>query len=231
MKQVWAMTQTWRHVVFLHWPVSPKWLRPFVPGELELDTIEGKAWIGIVPFTAERTRLRFLPPIPGVWKYNELNVRTYVRRAGRSGVFFFSLDADSLLAVQTASMGRFLPYRMAQMKHIEKEGCHLFWSQLKDKTKREAFLVDYKAGEEIPLPSALESWLTERYCLWTKPKNILWRIDIDHTPWRLQHVHLNFAEHSLAPFLPASVFRAKPLAHYSFEKRVRFRVPMVEKRN
>src|SRR5690606_33106319 len=112
----WVMKQEWHEVVFLHWPVKAEWVREHVPAELELDLYDGFAWIGIVLFKAKRTYLRGISLIPAVPPYLELNIRTYVKYKGRSGVYFFSLDADSALAVKAASTGNFLPYRHARMK-------------------------------------------------------------------------------------------------------------------
>ena len=83
----------------MHWPVPPAVLRPLVPAGLELDTFENEAWLGIVPFKMTNVRPRCMPPMGGASAFAELNVRTYVTHRGRSGVWFFSLDAASKLAV------------------------------------------------------------------------------------------------------------------------------------
>ena len=88
----WIMTMRWEDLLFAHWPVSADQLRTLVPGGLELDLFENQAWLGVVPFRMSVTRLRGLPPVPGTASFPELNVRTYVRRGNRPGVWFFSLD-------------------------------------------------------------------------------------------------------------------------------------------
>src|SRR5438045_1183697 len=99
----WVMGQTWESLVFVHWRIASDELRPFVPGELEIEEFDGSAWVGIVPFRITGLRARGLLPIPGVSGFNELNVRTCVRAAdGKPGVWFFSLDATRRLAVRAA---------------------------------------------------------------------------------------------------------------------------------
>lgn len=228
MKKPWIMAQTWRDLVFLHWPISPDELRPFVPAELEIDLFEGRAWVGIVPFIADHTRLRFSLPFPIVGTYRELNVRTYVKCNGRSGVYFFSLDADSLLAVKAASAGGFLPYRYARMEMVKKDRRYAFSSRLAKPGIGQSFRMGFTPSTRMLEASELERWLTERYCLWTKPKTILYRVDIDHVPWQLQKVHIEIAENSLAGFLPVGWNRQEPLAHFSALQKTRFYPPVKE---
>lgn len=229
MEQPWIMAQTWRDLVFLHWPIAPDALRPFVPAELEIDLFEGRAWVGVVPFLADHTRLRFSLPFPIAGTYRELNVRTYVRCNGRSGVYFFSLDADSLLAVKAASARGFLPYRYARMKMMKKDRRYAFTSRLVERRTGERFRMGFTPITGILEASELERWLTERYCLWTKPKMVLYRVDIQHAPWRLQKVHTEIAENSLAGFLPDRWNRQEPLAHFSAQQKTRFYPPVKEK--
>ncbi|MDE4085538.1 DUF2071 domain-containing protein [Planococcus maritimus] len=228
MKKPWIMAQTWRDLVFLHWPIPPDALRPFVPAELEIDLFDGQAWVGVVPFLADHTRLRFSLPFPIAGTYRELNVRTYVKHKGRSGVYFFSLDADSLLAVKAASAGGFLPYRYARMKVVKKDMRYVFTSRLVKSAIGENFRIGFTPGAGIRRATDLEHWLTERYCLWTKPKIALYRVDIVHAPWQLQNVHIKIAENSLATFLPAGWNVEEPLAHFSAEQKTRFHLPVKE---
>lgn len=229
MSRPWVMQQICREVVFLHWPVRDEWLRPFIPLELDIDLYEGEAWIGLVAYVADQTRPRFFPPTPIMRTFRELNVRTYVRHRGCSGVFFFSLDADSALAVKVAGTGGFLPYRHAQMKWVKKGERRLFLSRYSsDDGGARNFRMGYTPIHGILKTSAFEHWLTERYCLWTQPKKSLWRVDIDHTPWHLQNVHIDIQENSLAAFLPINLEEQKPIAHFSEMKTMRFYSPVLE---
>src|SRR5947199_10426306 len=97
------MRQDWHHLLFLHWEIPPQELQALVPPELTIDTFEGKAYVGLIPFTLSNVRPVLTPPIPWLSKFHEVNVRTYVHRDGRDpGVWFFSLDTSSTLAVEGA---------------------------------------------------------------------------------------------------------------------------------
>src|SRR3954466_701307 len=105
------MHQNWHHLLFLHWEVSPQELQPLVPPELTIDTFDGIAYVGLIPFTLSGVRPVGVPPLPWVSSFHECNVRTYVHRDGRDpGVWFFSLEAANSLAVRLARGLWHLPY-------------------------------------------------------------------------------------------------------------------------
>lgn len=105
-----TLQMTWANLAFLHWPLPQEQLRAKLPPGLELDTHDGAAWLGITPFEMRDVHITGAPPVPSARDFPELNVRTYVRHNGRAGVWFFSLDAASLLAVLTARGVTGLPY-------------------------------------------------------------------------------------------------------------------------
>ncbi len=109
-RRPWVMKQAWHDLLFAHWPFEASAVRPLLPASLPLDTFEGRAWIGVVPFRVGGLRVRALPALPFVSAFPELNVRTYVTLDGQPGVFFFSLDAGSRLAVEAARLAYHLPY-------------------------------------------------------------------------------------------------------------------------
>lgn len=131
----------WTDLLFMHWPIDPAVMREAVPGDFDLDLYDGKAWVGIVPFRMQSTRLRLCPPIPqkirpvSLSSFPELNVRTYVtinvKENGLTkqvpGVFFFSLDAASKSAVRLIRFGFNLPYFDAKMK-VEREPGNSGWT-------------------------------------------------------------------------------------------------------
>lgn len=111
-----VMRQQWRELLFLHWPVPIEELRPLLPPQLSLDTFDGQAYIGLVPFTMRNVRPTLLPPFPPLSNFHEINVRTYVHYQGREpGVWFFSLDAANAIAVRIARAWFALPYYYANM--------------------------------------------------------------------------------------------------------------------
>lgn len=226
----WAMKQEWHHVVFLHWPVSAESLRDKIPEELEIDEFNGTAWIGLVLFKAEKTRVRFTPPIPTVESYNELNVRTYVKYKGRTGVYFFSLDADSFLAVKAAGTGGFLPYRHADMEYDQHKGQWEFTSNRTHKGSfPESLHLKFRVVSKPIQSNPFEQWLTERYCLWTKPQKNLLRVDISHIPWNLHYVEGEIGVNTMANFLAKDLHQEKAISHYAKPVKVLFYPPVIEK--
>ena len=97
------MLQRWLKLTFLHWPYEPDVIRPLIPKQLTLDTFDGAAWIGLVPFLISGLRPPWMPVLPWISTFPETNVRTYVRGPnGDRGVWFFTLEADRLLGVMGA---------------------------------------------------------------------------------------------------------------------------------
>ncbi|MFG0253500.1 MAG: DUF2071 domain-containing protein [Rhodopirellula sp. JB053] len=114
-KTPWVMRMTWSELLFAHWALDPDVVRRWLPEGLQLDTRDGKAWVGVVPFLMSKVAPRSCPPLPKLSRFLELNVRTYVSVNGKPGVWFFSLDAESLFAVRAARATFFLPYLDAVM--------------------------------------------------------------------------------------------------------------------
>src|SRR5919199_907591 len=162
----WLMAQTWRDLLFAHWRVDPDELRPVVPRELPIDTFDGSAWIGVTPFVVDGFRLHLAPPLPLVHRFRELNVRTYVTIDGRPGIHFFSLDAESRFAVESARRIYRLPYFHARMTGGRDGGEIAFASE---RTQRDgppaSFSVSYRAAgdayEPARAPETLDYFLTE----------------------------------------------------------------------
>ena len=113
--QPWIMKQSWHDLLFAHWPVPVDAMRARVPPGLEIDTFDGAAWLGVIPFHMTNVAPRAVPALPWVSAFPELNVRTYVTCEGKAGVYFFSLDAANPLAVAVARAMFHLPYYPADM--------------------------------------------------------------------------------------------------------------------
>lgn len=197
----WVMTQTWDDLLFAHWPFEPDSVRPLVPPEMELDTFDGAAWVGVVPFKMSKVRPRFTPLVPVLSDFLELNVRTYVTVDGISGVYFFSLDASSLFAVEGARQLYHLPYYFAEMRVHEREGCFHYRSLRLDKRADAGELTVSYAPNGAAFKSSsgsLEHFLTERYCLYTmSPDRFLLRAHIHHEPWSLQKAGALFQNNTM----------------------------------
>jgi uncharacterized protein YqjF (DUF2071 family) len=184
-----VLFQSWGQLLFMHWPVPVASLRPLIPAALSLDTHEGRAWVALTPFTLWGLRPRFLPALPGIGRFHELNVRTYVHHRGVPGVWFFSLDASRLLPVLGARAFYHLPYRHAAMT-LEERGDVIQYAsrRLEGPAPRAAFHAVWTAGPRRPPaePGSLEFFLIERYCLYAEHRGRLSRARIAHVPWPLR---------------------------------------------
>jgi uncharacterized protein YqjF (DUF2071 family) len=210
------MYQKWGKLLFMHWRIDARALRPLIPAPLEIDTFDGSAWIGVVPFTMWGIRASFLPAMPGTSAFHELNVRTYVHHRGVPSVWFLSLDAANRLAVWGARKFYHLPYFNARMS-LEQTGKTIRYSSFrKDRRGAPAELeATWTTGESIgegnevitpglanepnagtlpalrgALPGSLAFFLTERYCLDSEHGGKLYRARIHHRPWPLQTAEL-----------------------------------------
>ena len=159
----WSIAMEWNDLAFLHWRVDAKKIQALLPEGLELEMFDGSAWLGVVPFRMERTRARWFPPIPSAHTFPELNVRTYVRCAGKSGVWFFSLDAASRLAVEGARVLFGLPYFSARMNCVRRDDSIMYDSERCDRrAPSAAFHASWRACGEcsVSAPGTLEHFLT-----------------------------------------------------------------------
>jgi uncharacterized protein YqjF (DUF2071 family) len=208
----WSNAQTWLDLAFLHWRVDAAQLRPLVPDSLELDTHDGAAWLGVAAFRLTGFRLRGLPPLPLVSEFPELNVRTYVTRDGRPGIWFFSLDAASRPAVEAARRVYRLPYHHARMS-VDRRGGEVRYDSSRD---GKVFSARYRGVGELfhAEPGTLEWFLTERYCLYAEDGGTLYRADIHHPPWPLQSGEAAVELNTMAP-AGVELPDEPPLVHFA----------------
>lgn len=219
------MHQNWGKLLFIHWRIDERLLRPLIPEALAIDTFDGFAWIGIVPFTMWGIRASFLPAIPGTSAFHELNVRTYVHHRGVPSVWFLSLDAASRLAVWGARTFYYLPYFNAQMSLVQTGNTIRYSSVRRDRRGAAAELnARWSIGEAIgetnagrmpTLPGSLEFFLTERYCLDTVHNGQLYRSRIHHEPWPLQRAELISLNSSMIEAHGLPTPAGDPVLHYA----------------
>jgi uncharacterized protein YqjF (DUF2071 family) len=200
------MRQSWDKLLFMHWEIEPSLLRGIVPQPLAIDTFEGNAYLAITPFTLWNVRPIFLPPIPLVSAFHETNVRTYVHYDGVPGVWFFSLDANGLLAVLAARLGFHLPYYYASIKMDDSDG-RIRYDLIRSSERRARLAAEWTMDElsETSTPGSLRFFLTERYCLYTRHGADLYRARIHHEPWPIHEARLDS--------LDTNLFEANELPH------------------
>ena len=216
--RAWIMTQTWHELLFAHWPVEDRLLAPKIPPQFELDLFDGSAWLGIVPFHMTNVAPRFVPALPWISAFPELNVRTYVRAGGKPGVYFFSLDATNPLAVTAARSWLNLPYFTASMS-VEATGRSIhYYSRRKGLRGLGELAAEYEPdGPPFQaLAGSLEYFLTERYCLYAIDRKARpYRLDIHHPPWPLQIADAWFDRNSMAEASGIRLPGSKPLLHFA----------------
>ena len=223
-----VMVQHWQRLTFVHWSYEPAVVQRLLPPNLEVEEVDGRAWVGLVPFfmSVASGGGRSLP-----WAahFCETNVRTYVRdRDGRSGIWFFSLDAARLAAVVVARLTYRLPYFWSSMNVVMSDG-----------------RIDYACRRRMPGPVGaksvvvveigdpfepgelgdLDHFLTARWVLfseWGRRRRFAraW-----HAPWPLHHATILEWRDELieAAGLPAP--HGDPLVHYSPGVEVRIGQP------
>ncbi|MEM8867198.1 MAG: DUF2071 domain-containing protein [Verrucomicrobiota bacterium] len=185
--------QSWKSLLFLHWQIDPATIQTRLPQGLEIDTFQGKAYLGVVPFYMHALRPRFGPPCPGISYFPELNLRTYVRDAtGRKGVWFFSLDAHSKLSVWIARTFFSLPYRYATMSYsIDQDQT----TQMRSQRQGEALQTfSYRPTQRIGPARAgsLEAFLVERYRFYSaSSKGQLFIGELTHAPYDLHQADVS----------------------------------------
>ena len=213
------MTQTWHDLLFAHWPVDEQQLRAKLPPALDLDLHDGQAWLGIVAFHMTNVAPRGVPAVPALSAFPELNVRTYVRVAGKPGVYFFSLDAASAVAVGVARMLFNLPYYSASMDVLVDGDSVRYHSERTGTTDPPGrFVATYQAVGPIyrAEPQSLEYFLTERYCLYTVDEaGAPHRLEIHHRPWPLQPAAATLLANTLAAANGIGLPSTEPLLHFA----------------
>jgi uncharacterized protein YqjF (DUF2071 family) len=212
------MRQSWRDLLFAHWPAPASRLRSLVPASLAIQEHEGTSWVGVVPFRMEGVMARPLPDLPGVSAFAELNLRLYVEADGRPGVWFVSLDAANSLAVWAARRFFHMPYFRADMDVREGGGRVLYRSVRRGPGPRVAFRGAYGPVADVALarPGSLEHFLTERYCLYARDAaGAIVRAEIHHAPWPLQRASAEIDENTIGDAQGVPLSGPPALLHFA----------------
>jgi uncharacterized protein YqjF (DUF2071 family) len=218
------MAMSWLDLLFMHWPIEPHRLAALLPPGLVLETFDGMGWIGIVPFRMSGVRPRFVPGLPGLSAFPELNVRTYVRAARGNpasdppGVYFFSLDATSRLAVRMARATFHLPYFDASMT-CRRAADTVEYRSVRTHRGAAPARLEGRYGPTGPAyssaPGSLDAFLTERYALYTSDASGTARIGhIDHNRWELRPAWAEVGECTMLEQLGLGQPAARPVLHF-----------------
>lgn len=173
----WKYYQEWNNAVFLHWQVDLHALQQIVPDDLEIDLYEGKPWVSLVAFTMEKIRPKNLPPFSPVSDFHEINIRTYVNKGNKAGVYFLSIEGGKRISCMIAKTLSELPYRYAEMK---RQGT-LYSSE--NRHYKDKMNITYEVGKELKEKTDLDRWLTERYALFQDTETSINEFEIHHIEW------------------------------------------------
>ncbi len=220
----WRMKQRWNDLLFAHWPVPASSLAALIPEGLQVDSFNGSAWLGIMPFWMDRIKVRGLPAIAGSRSFPDLSLRTYVReeRSGTPGVLCLSLDASNPLLAAAGRAFYSLPYHWAQMRMEQRsEREFSFYSRRRFSPQPVVFKARYRGlGPSRRLmecgAGSLESFLMERYCLFARnPDGQPIRANLHQISSQLEEAEAEIEQNDLASVLGIHLPEQAPVLHYS----------------
>jgi uncharacterized protein len=208
----WVYYQEWNDSLFLHWKIPVELLKHLIPKDLIVDTFEGETWISLVAFTMEKIRPRGMPAISAISNFHEINLRTYVMRDNKPGVYFLNIEAQKRFSAWTAKILSGLPYEKAKI-YRGYNGTHQTYSSI-NKAKGFRLKSEYIKKDRTESKTELDKWLTERYCLYFENGKKLYRYEIHHQEWQLQNTELKclLADYRIGDL---SLQKKPDLVHYS----------------
>lgn len=192
-----VMVQQWRDLAYLHWRYPVDEVKALLPAGLEVDTFDGSAWVGLIPFSMRNIGLPRLPAVPYLGSFPEVNVRTYVRHNGVPGVWFFSLDVNRLLPAFVARTTYFLPYCWGSARN-ERVNDSLVTSVKRRWPSRAATEIVVDIGDATEQPDDLQVFLSARWGLYSKGlRGNLRYAPVEHERWPLHRASLVSLDDSL----------------------------------
>ena len=186
-----VLSQWWRDLTFLHWPVDVGRVAALLPDGTVPDTCDGRTYVGLVAFRMDRVGPFAGPGVPYLGRFAETNVRLYsVDRDGRRGVVCRSLDAARLLPALVGRSVVRLPYAWSTMAIRHAPGRVDYRSRRRWPRPRAVGDIAVAIGGPVAAPSALEVFLTARWGL-----HVSWRgrtryVPNDHPQWPLHGAEL-----------------------------------------
>lgn len=236
--------QSWQQLTFLHWRVPADELQRLLPSSLTVETFDGSAWLGVVPFSMERVRPWWFAAVPGISWFLETNVRTYVTdQRGVRGVWFFSLDANSRLAVGIARRFWHLPYCHASMRLSVSDrstASGSFRTIRYDGQRDERTGAGYDIEAEVDMtqatvtaaPGTLDHFLVERYVLFAVYRSgQLWTGRVHHEPYQYRPVVSCRVQQSLTRAAGADIEPGRAPDHQVYSEGVHVRVSPLRNEN
>lgn len=224
--------QRWRDTTFIHWRYEPAALQALLPEGVEIDTFDGAGWLGLTPFVVEGSRPHFAPALPRVSTFPETNLRTYVIGPdGRDGLWFLTLEADSLLTVGAARSVLGIPYRWADME-VSRNSDQLIYDS---RRRKSSSLVRHRIvvrPTDVPVAgNVLADWLTGRWRAWTRLAGRFAAVPAQHEPWPLVDAELVDLEENLVDAVGLPQPLEAPIVHFAGMVSVRLGWPQLVSRS
>ncbi len=182
----WVFYQEWNKAIFLHWEVKADAIQRLLPSGLKVDVINGKAWMSLVAFDMNNIKARYLPKLPRISDFQEINIRTYVICNGKPSVYFLSMEANNKVSCKLLEKVSKFPYRYSEMKRDD-DGY-----QSKNSNLGESFSIDYELDDEPVVKDETDFWLTERYAVFQDHKNEIIEYDVHHLEWPMRNITSKF---------------------------------------
>ncbi|MFM8530131.1 MAG: YqjF family protein [Ilumatobacteraceae bacterium] len=213
-----VMLQGWKRLASVHWRYEPEVVQRLIHPSFTVDTFDGAAWVGLIPFWMERIRVPGLPAFGPLSSFPETNVRTYIVDAqGRRGVWFMSLDVTRLLPAVVARVSYHLPYCWSKMS-IDEHGSTITYRSSRrwpESGAHSQLTIDVGDPIDPAAVTPLEHFLSARWALGsTWARQPIWA-NVDHEPWPLQRATVVSVDETMfsAAGLPAP--SGEPVALYS----------------
>lgn len=193
-----VLRQRWDDLASFHWRYPVDEVARLLPPGLSVDTFDGSAWVGLIPFHMRAVRVLPGPVVPWLGSFVEINVRTYVTdHAGRRGVWFWSLDVPRSPIVGVARTLFSLPYCWSAAEHTvvpSADGdrhtytCRRRWPRPSGGAP--GCEIAYTVGDRVADDdvSDLDHFVTARWSLFTVRRGRLVRGDVDHERWPIHRV-------------------------------------------
>jgi len=209
------LRQCWCDVAFLHWAVAPDAVAGLLPPGVRPDVLDGRTYVGLVPFRMVDTGFAVGPALPRTGTFLETNVRLYsVDGTGRRGVVFLSLDADRAAVVAAARTVLGLPYRWTRMSYAVDGDVRRYAARLRC-PGRGTSRVAVRVGEPVP-DGPLERFLTARWGLHVARFGRTWYLPTTHRPWPLRGAELLELDDGLLAAAGLGDLAARPPDHVAF---------------
>lgn len=193
----------WQRPLFVHFEVDADRLQRDVP--FPLDLRGSKAYVSLVAFTMRDMRFRFGGPtlswfLKPIASHSFLNVRTYVKHNGESGIYFVREWLSNWLSVQLGPLLYGLPYHYAKIQYQHSHENGQLTGLVESHQTGEYFKYEANCRNDAFTPApqnSLAEFLIERYTAYTARGSTRRFFRIWHPPWPQTTADIRILDDSL----------------------------------